>query len=80
MVLEARPQAYPHAPQAGSGVQQPARRGETMLAPEESRRWGRQALEEIRETERAQYDEWDEDDEYGDESEGYEVVEDDEEY
>jgi hypothetical protein len=37
-----------------------------MLAPEESRRWGRQALEEIREIERAQYDGSDEDDEYDD--------------
>jgi hypothetical protein len=66
MVPDARPQAYSHAPQADLRAQQPARRDETMLAPEESRRWGRQALEEIREIERAQYDGSDEDDEYDD--------------
>lgn len=84
-VSDARPQAYSYPPQLGSGVQQSARSHETMAILEESRRWGKRALEDIGNIARDRYYEAEDDDE-DDEGEGdeefeeYEEYEDDEEY
>ena len=63
-------------------MQHPTRSDQPMFALEESRRWGRQALQEIREMARDRYYEANDDDEDDeDESEEeFEEFEDDEEY
>lgn len=83
MMSGPRPQAYSHPPQTHFGVQQPIRRNEAILALEQTRRWGRQALEGARDVEGYRYDEADEEseeDEEDEEFEEYEGVEDDEEF